>query len=44
MVPSGDRCLGGAGPASSPPQSTLARRQDLLPGKKKDTDLKRQSD
>ena len=40
----GDRCLGGAGPASPPPQSTLARLQDLLPGKKKASDLKRRTD
>jgi GGDEF domain-containing protein len=40
----GNRCLGGASPASSPPKSTLARLRDLLPGKRKDSDLKRRTD
>ena len=42
----GDRCTGGAaaGAASSPPKSTLAQLRDLLPGKKKNSDLKRRTD
>ena len=41
----GNQCLGGAEtPASTPPQSALARLRDLLPGKKKAPDLKRRTD
>jgi GGDEF domain-containing protein len=42
----GDRCTGGtaAGAAPSPPKGALAQLRDLLPGKKKDSDLKRRTD
>jgi diguanylate cyclase (GGDEF)-like protein len=41
----GDRCIGGSA-TSTPavPKSALAQLRDLLPGKKKDSDLKRRSD
>ena len=42
----GDRVTGGAavGTAASPPKGPLAQLRDLLPGKKKDADLKRRTD
>ena len=42
----GDRVTGGtaSGTAGPSPKSTLARLRDLLPGKKKDSDLKRRTD
>ena len=42
----GDRVTGGtaAGTVSPPPKSALAQLRDLLPGKKKDADLKRRTD
>lgn len=42
----GDRCTGGAaaGAAAPRPKSALAHLRDLLPGKKKDSDLKRRTD
>lgn len=42
----GDRVTGGAaaGTAASPPKSPLAQLRDLLPGKKKDPNLKRRTD
>jgi len=42
----GDRVTGGtaAGAVSPPPKSALAQLRDLLPGKKKDADLKRRTD
>jgi len=41
----GDRCIGGStAGAQAAPKSTLAQLRDLLPGKKKDSDLKRRTD
>ena len=41
----GDRCIGGSTASTPPaPKGALAQLRDLLPGKKKDSDLKRRTD